>query len=223
MLKLFRNTRILVGIILVLASGLLTSACNGTITANDCSHITVSFDDGGNPSNDGNTTFSAYAGSQLLGQANGYVSSTRSSVTIALNPSQPNGTFIQVIAKSIPVASGGCGAAGAQWFNPGDGRVDPLPGDRLAAYCNLNDGTLVIYLVQDNSIGLYGAKFLYKDLLAAGKAGLSVNKGENGVVSVSTDGKGNFWAAWNGGQFKADGNPNHGFAKGFNCTFPSQG
>lgn len=120
-----------------------------------------------------------------------------------------------------PVA---CPQAGAvTWFAPGDGRIDPRPGDRLAVWCNAasNPQDVVVYGIADNqpdwNKGFYLASFANADLLKAGHGGITKALGPNGTVSMMTDGKGEFYVAWNGGQYGANG---HGdFAKSFTCDF----
>ena len=147
--------------------------------------------------------------------------------SIPLNPAQPSGTPLTVDMFSVdsggsPVQTrftGVCGgnlAGRAEFFNPGDNRVDPRPGDRLAIWCEQPD-TLTVYGVGDDSRGFLMVRFSYKALLAAGPKGLAQRAGANGTVSASTDGKNNFWVAWTG--LRADGQPDHGFAKGFSCAF----
>lgn len=105
-----------------------------------------------------------------------------------------------------------------QYWNPGDNRVDPRPGDRLAVWCN-QPGKLVVYGIDNNGKGFLLTTFNNMAILTAGSLGVTKNLGANGTVSVSEDSQGNFWLAWNGGQWNADGQPNHGFAKGISCDF----
>ncbi len=98
------------------------------------------------------------------------------------------------------------GGAGA-FFNPGDDRVDPRPGDRLAVYCNQRN-KIVVYGIADNlpqeKSGIPLATFSYKAVKAAGKRGLTRYVGTLGSVSISLN-KGWFWVAWNGGKYRATG------------------
>ncbi len=102
-----------------------------------------------------------------------------------------------------------------QWFNPGDGRVNGQPGDRLVVDCD--EDRIIVYGVNDESLGFLLAAFSNEEVLAAGPAGIYVDLGEEGVLSISGDGVGNFWAAWNGGKFNATGQGD--WAKGFHCDF----
>jgi hypothetical protein len=122
-------------------------------------------------------------------------------------------------------ASASCGSSNViTWFNPGDGRIDGRPGDRIAVWCNTTatPPNIVVYGVGDNatngSHGFWLGTFNNADLLKAGKAGLTKNAGAgNGTISAMQDGHGNFYVAWNGGIFKATGQGD--FAKSFSCTF----
>ncbi|MCC7206598.1 MAG: hypothetical protein IT323_04790 [Anaerolineae bacterium] len=149
---------------------------------------------------------------------------TTYTVTIPLNPPQPEGTVLSVVqvSTSAVLASGPCSGALAtpvpSFFNPGDGRVDPRPGDRLAIYCNRPAGSVDVWGVDDKSKGFRLATFTFDDLAAAGLSGLYVTAEPNGTISLSMDEQGNLWAAWNGGQYGAEGQPGHGFAKGFRCN-----
>ena len=104
------------------------------------------------------------------------------------------------------------------WFDPKDGRVDPRPGDHLAAYCDFKKGTISAIVIGTNdSQGKMLATFKYSDILKAGKPGLPAKLGVLGIVSLSGDSQGNFWMAWNGGIYGATGQGD--FAKGFSCKF----
>jgi hypothetical protein len=107
----------------------------------------------------------------------------------------------------------------APWFNPNDGRVDPRPGDRLAVYCNaaVTPPEVLVYGVQDNSKGVFLAKFSNADLLKAGPEGMTKAVDGLGTVSTMQDGGNHFYVAWNGGQFKATGRGD--FSKSFTCEF----
>jgi hypothetical protein len=97
--------------------------------------------------------------------------------------------------------------AGPKWFNPGDDRVDPRPGDRVAVYCNRPDEITVMGIADDlpsNRSGFPLATFSYKAIVEAGERGLTRSAGAMGTVSISLI-KGWFWVAWNGGKYKATG------------------
>jgi hypothetical protein len=124
---------------------------------------------------------------------------------------------VAAVCASLPSVNSGKAA----FFSPGDNRLDPRPGDRIAVWCNPPD-TVVVYGVKEtDSGGFWLVSFSNKELLKMGKnVGIYKPVPNNGQVSVSTDGQGNYWAAWNGGEHGADGQPEHGFAKGFHCDFP---
>jgi hypothetical protein len=214
----------LVGFLIGVLVVILLPACSAQVTTASCDHFVVSYLNLGSSSNNGLYTFTAYAGKTSVGSATQFVSTGPGSVTIPIQPPQSNGTLITVGVSgpggSFPnIASGQCSATASTWFNPGDGRVEPLPGDRVTAYCDIPDGLITVYIVKPDSNGVKFGVFNYKDVLAAGGKGLSITSALNGVVSLSVDKQNNFWLAWNGGQYSADGQPNHGFAKGFNCAF----
>ncbi len=104
----------------------------------------------------------------------------------------------------------------ATFFDPGDGRYDPRPGDRVAAYCEAK--RLVIYGVAGNSRGFLLGVFDFEALKAAGEEGIYLDKGVDGVVSASMSPSGHIWVAWTGGQHNASGRPEHGFAKLVRCN-----
>jgi hypothetical protein len=94
-----------------------------------------------------------------------------------------------------------------KWFNPDDDRVQPLPGDRLAVWCNQPDKIVVYGIASDqpgDKSGFFLTVFSYKEVVAAGDKGLTKHLGSNGSVSISLM-KGWFWIAWNGGKYNATG------------------
>src|SRR5205823_1324803 len=136
-------------------------------------------------------------------------------------------TFLSFAGNSLPqevyyTTTGNC-TLGVTFFNPGDGRVDPRPGDRIAVWCNTRETppNIVIYGVGDSTNGSHGfflGRFTFVELLAAGKKGITRSAGRgNGLISAVADAQGNFYVAWNGGLFKATGVGD--FAKTFSCNF----
>ena len=141
----------------------------------------------------------------------------------------PGGTPLAGIIITLSKCNGGSvvsvtsifgGGSSTTFFNPGDSRIDGRPGDRIVVWCNAPD-TIVVYGVKEtDSGGFHLASFSNKALLKAGPKGIYIAVKNNGIVSISTDGKGNYWVAWNGGEHSANGQPGWGFAKGFTCDFP---
>lgn len=141
------------------------------------------------------------------------------SLHIPVSPAQPEGALLVLVVEGGPgpFFAAPCSSTPITSFNPGDSRVDPQPGDRLAIYCNLPPGSIDVWGVDEESKGFRLATFTLDELKAAGLAGVYKTVDPNGTISISDDGQGNFWAAWNGGQYNATGQPGHGFAKGFRC------
>jgi hypothetical protein len=104
-------------------------------------------------------------------------------------PTQPAGTVLRInvtdstgFYQLFPSCTPGAAAPGAAVsegavlsFDPGDGRVDPRPGDRLAIWCNLGGDTpyLLVYGVAPDSKGFFLARINFADIL----------KGTNGRLS----------------------------------------
>jgi hypothetical protein len=107
------------------------------------------------------------------------------------------------------------GSAAPSFFNPGDCRIDPKPWDKLAICCEAS--RLVVYAVRPDSRGFFISYFDYADLKEVGLSGIYNDRGIDGVISASVDEQDNFWVAWNGGQYNANGQPKDGYAKGFTC------
>jgi hypothetical protein len=103
----------------------------------------------------------------------------------------------------------------ASFFDPGDGRYDPRPGDRLAAYCEAK--RVLIYGVNNQSRGFLLGAFEFEALKQAGEEGIYLDKGQDGILSASMSPSGHIWVAWTGGQYNASGRPEHGFAKLVRC------
>ncbi len=114
-------------------------------------------------------------------------------------------------------------ASGGAFFAPGDGRIDPRPGDRIAVYCNANfvPNSVSVWGIADDQPdykkGIFLGTFTLPDLLRAGSRGISKSAGAGlGNVSVADDGHGDFYATWAGGKYGATGV--HDFAKAFSCA-----
>ncbi len=128
----------------------------------------------------------------------------------------PNATMGDI--KGSPAACQNQAAA-PQWFNPDDNRVNAGAGERLVVWCN-NPDQIVVYGVNDESEGFLLTTFSNKEVLAAGKKGVSHNLGKMGVVSINEETPTYFWLAWNGGPFGAYGRDV--WAKAFRCQFSAQ-
>ncbi len=107
------------------------------------------------------------------------------------------------------------------WFDPGDSRVSGGAGDRIAVYCNAAPSApdvpnVDVWGMDSTGKGMRLARVFYADLVAAGKKGLTLNLGANGVVyiGVAADGT-TLWAAWQGGPYNATATGD--FAKVLSC------
>jgi len=114
----------------------------------------------------------------------------------------------------------GCGAASGQNttfdYRPGDGRVEGNAGDLIALYCQPKDRKIDVYGIQ-NSAGRYLASFEVDKLRAARPSGLSVDLGQQGVVSMAALDSDQFYVVLKGGGIAAAG-LNY-YAKVFTCSF----
>ncbi len=130
----------------------------------------------------------------------------------------------QVIA--ITTFSGGTGAiftvppCAFESFNPGDARVDPRAGDRVAVYCNLggdNANTIGVYGILDDGTGKYLTTFRVGDIVKAGGNGITRSVEPLGAVYISVSGSNSFYVKWMGGPADATGQGD--FRKRFTCNF----
>jgi hypothetical protein len=112
----------------------------------------------------------------------------------------------------LPFASGA-------FFNPGDGRIDPRPGDRLAVYCNpgANPPNVDVWGVLNDSSGRRLYTFPFSDLVKAGAKGITKKVEPLGTIFLSVDANNNFFAVWTGGPAAATGTRD--FTKAFTCGF----
>ncbi|MCC7446889.1 MAG: hypothetical protein IT324_05695 [Anaerolineae bacterium] len=113
-----------------------------------------------------------------------------------------------------------CGGGSTTWFNPGDSRVSPAAGDRLAVYCNTsgpNANTIGILGIRDDGNGVPLALVNYSDLIKAGGKGITVSAEPNGSIVIWMTSPNNFLVKWWGGQWDASGYGD--FRKRFSCTF----
>ena len=109
--------------------------------------------------------------------------------------------------------------SGSTFYNPGDGRVDPRPGDRLAVYCNTaaNPPNVDVWGVLNDSSGRRLFTFTFASLVAAGDKGITKKVEPLGTIFLRVDANNNFLASWTGGPAAATGVKD--FAKSFTCAF----
>lgn len=124
----------------------------------------------------------------------------------------PNPGRITIVDNSADCAVG-------IFWNPGDGRVNPQPGDRIAVYCNTGKPqTVGVYGVDSKGNGVFLANVSLADIIKAGEGGFVKNLGSKGTVFVGVGADGtSFWAAWQG---PYGANASGAFAKEFACNFP---
>lgn len=114
--------------------------------------------------------------------------------------------------------SGSCGGSGT-FFNPGDGRLDPRPSDRLAIYCN--PPVLDVWGVMQDGLGRRLFQFSLGDLAAAGAPGVNKDLNGYGTVAVGYYGGDTFGISWLGGPL--NGNGMGDFRKTVHCPFVALG
>ena len=116
---------------------------------------------------------------------------------------------------------GNCILAPITFFNPHDGRVNPLPGDRIAVWCNLGatPPNIDVWGIGSDSVGFRLATFNFSDVAKAAGKGLARNLGFNGGVNINMWAANSFYVAWRGGPYHATGQGD--FAKNFTCSFPT--
>jgi hypothetical protein len=140
---------------------------------------------------------------------------------------KPKGNSISVrvaVDNNVIADLGGSYPSACLEFDPSkipsylrDGRANPQPGDRIAVWCNKDDGTLDVWGVDNESKGFRLAVFTGRELQLAGAKGITRTVRNYGAVSASIDSEGNVWVAWNGGPFGANGRDS--FAKALTCLF----
>ncbi len=125
-------------------------------------------------------------------------------------------------------------ADGGAPFNPGDGRINPLTGDRLAVYCNTMDVSVWGLDSENEGFGL--TDFTLTDLqskkpvvhsTSEGKVTLTMDAAavqhwgfmlpSDTTLSLITDTGTQYHITWIGGSFGADGSTS--FVKTFSCTY----
>jgi hypothetical protein len=115
----------------------------------------------------------------------------------------------------LPTGGGG----GVVFWNPGDGRIDPLPGDRLAVYCNpgAKPPNVDVWGVLNDSSGRRLFTFTFSDLVKAGAKGITKKVEPLGTIFLSVDADNQFFAVWTGGPAAATSMGE--FTKYFECNF----
>jgi hypothetical protein len=99
------------------------------------------------------------------------------------------------------------------WYTATDGRINGNAGDRIAIYCR-KSGRIEVWSINDSQ-GRFLVEFNHTVVDAAGRAGLRIAVGNQGVVTIGGDGQGQYWASIYGGPNNASGTGD--FAKTFNC------
>ncbi|MCC7447453.1 MAG: hypothetical protein IT324_08565 [Anaerolineae bacterium] len=140
---------------------------------------------------------------------------------------QDNGGDIAGSPQTDTGTVGACTVGGGndQWFNPGDSRISGAAGDRVAVYCNTNTtgnfaGTIDVWGMDGNGKGQRLTTFNYRDIVAAGSAGIMRSLGGMGNVFIVVDASGKyFYTGWIGGPYNATGIGD--FTKSFVCSFPA--
>lgn len=112
-------------------------------------------------------------------------------------------------------------------WNPGDGRSDPQPGDRIVVYCQPEYDRVLVYIVDDDS---QGSLILNENdlpaLLAAGPDGITFPLDNGGSISIAQSPATYFYVAYNGPAI-VDGveewttGDQGRFSKAFQCSFDS--
>ncbi len=143
--------------------------------------------------------------------------------------------FVAVfLVASVALASAPALADGGSPFTPGDSRINPLTGDRLAVYCNAT--TVDVLGLDGNNNGFFLTTFSLADLTA--KVAIS-HTSANGTVTIHRDASPvshygfastvdtepsliidtgtQYHINWTGGPFGANGSLP--FTKSFSCTY----
>ena len=159
----------------------------------DCSSATVSEPVGSRG------TITVIVGQFVIASVTGPIPLTATYVT------QASGTIITVFFDQTLVFQGPCSPTTG--FNPGDGRVEPKPGDRLAVYCR-GDRSIEVWGIDANGQGFPLTSVTVGQIAQQGKVG--VRLGNNGTVVVKEDSDGLLSVEWYGSRYG-----NH--AKCFQC------
>ncbi len=120
---------------------------------------------------------------------------------------------VAILLGSIGLAGTAVHADSGNPYTPGDGRWNPLTGDRIAVYCN---STYIDVLGVDNdSVGFRLAMYQASDLTAAQTKAQTQTVPGFGTLTLVSDGAGSYHVAWTGGSFGATGSD--AFVKYFTC------
>ncbi len=148
-------------------------------------------------------------------------------------------SLVALIAANILLLSGVVAKAdgGGSAFNSGDGRVNPLAGDRVAVYCNPDN--LAVWGTDTSSNGVpltiftlselvstspvthsstEGSVTLYQDRPAQTHVGYTTDSSTSTALLVDQGTQ--YHVIWAGGNYGADGSA--AFSKTFSCTYLSQ-
>ncbi len=122
---------------------------------------------------------------------------------------------------------------GGSSFSPGDGRVNPLAGDRVAVYCNSNN--ITVWGIDTENNGLPLATFSMTELLAKSathtspegtvtlymdspaQTHIGYTTSSDTSTSLIVDQGTQYHVTWVGGHYGADGSAP--FLKTFSCTY----
>ncbi|MBX3080222.1 MAG: hypothetical protein KF716_01225 [Anaerolineae bacterium] len=144
-------------------------------------------------------TLTVIVGQFIIAQVDGPIPLT------ATYAAQDPGTIITVFFDQTLVFQGPCSPTTG--FNPGDDRVEPKPGDRIAVYCR-GDHSIEVWGIDQNSQGFPLTTVTVDQIVQQGKVG--VRLGSNGTVVVKVDDNGQLSVEWYGSRYG-----NH--AKCFDC------
>jgi hypothetical protein len=155
-----------------------------------------------------NTWFNASGWTSLNGTA---------TITVTVAGAGSAVLTVNCVTKAYSVQN--FGGSGGLFYNPGDGRVDPRPGDRLAVYCNTaaNPPSVDVWGVLNDSSGRRLFTFTFASLVAAGEKGITKKVEPLGTIFLRVDANNHFLASWTGGPAAATGVKD--FAKSFTCDF----
>jgi hypothetical protein len=137
-----------------------------------------------------------------------------------------------VIASAAVFAVAPAKADDGSPFEPGDGRISPLTGDRVAVYCK--DSGVDVWGVDSSNNGVYLTSFSAQELKS--QATVTHNSPQGAVtlrfnsaaqthygydtttaLSLIVDKGAQYSIAWAGGSYAASGAG--AFVKGFSCTY----